>query len=58
MGLKGYRSWVMDQLDSTCRAPPRRLARAVAAHVTLTRSKSKSLETSKSRYFSFNGWVT
>jgi hypothetical protein len=24
MGLKGYRLWVMGQLDSTCRAPPRR----------------------------------
>jgi hypothetical protein len=23
MGLKGYRLWVMCQLDSTCRAPPR-----------------------------------
>jgi hypothetical protein len=23
MGLKGYRLWVMSQLDSTCRAPPR-----------------------------------
>jgi hypothetical protein len=23
MGLKGYRLWVMGQLDSTCRAPPR-----------------------------------
>jgi hypothetical protein len=22
MGLKGYRLWVMGQLDSTCRAPP------------------------------------
>jgi hypothetical protein len=27
MGLKGYRLWVMGQLDSTCRALPRRLAR-------------------------------
>jgi hypothetical protein len=26
MGLKGYRLWVMGQLDSTCRAPPRVLA--------------------------------
>jgi hypothetical protein len=25
MGLKGYRLWIMGQLDSTCRAPPRRL---------------------------------
>jgi hypothetical protein len=25
MGLKGYRLWVMGQLDSTCRAPPLRL---------------------------------
>jgi hypothetical protein len=25
MGLKGYRLWVMGQLDSTCRAPPREL---------------------------------
>jgi hypothetical protein len=24
MGLKGYRLWDMGQLDSTCRAPPRR----------------------------------
>jgi hypothetical protein len=24
MGLKGYRLWAMGQLDSTCRAPPRR----------------------------------
>jgi hypothetical protein len=24
MGVKGYRLWVMGQLDSTCRAPPRR----------------------------------
>jgi hypothetical protein len=24
MGLKGYRLWSMGQLDSTCRAPPRR----------------------------------
>jgi hypothetical protein len=24
MGLKGYRLWVMVQLDSTCSAPPRR----------------------------------
>jgi hypothetical protein len=23
MGLKGYKLWVMGQLDSTCRAPPR-----------------------------------
>jgi hypothetical protein len=23
MGLKGYWLWVMGQLDSTCRAPPR-----------------------------------
>jgi hypothetical protein len=23
MGLKGYMLWVMGQLDSTCRAPPR-----------------------------------
>jgi hypothetical protein len=23
MGLKGYRLWVMGQLDSTCKAPPR-----------------------------------
>jgi hypothetical protein len=23
MGLEGYRLWVMGQLDSTCRAPPR-----------------------------------
>jgi hypothetical protein len=23
MVLKGYRLWVMGQLDSTCRAPPR-----------------------------------
>jgi hypothetical protein len=23
MGLEGYRLWVMWQLDSTCRAPPR-----------------------------------
>jgi hypothetical protein len=23
MGLKGYRLWVMGQLDSTCRAPPK-----------------------------------
>jgi hypothetical protein len=23
MGLKGYRLWVMGQLDSTCAAPPR-----------------------------------
>jgi hypothetical protein len=23
MGLKGYRLWVMGQLDSTCSAPPR-----------------------------------
>jgi hypothetical protein len=27
MGLKGYRLWVMGQLDSTCRAPPRHLRR-------------------------------
>jgi hypothetical protein len=27
MGLKGYRLWVMGQLDSTCRAPPRRTRR-------------------------------
>jgi hypothetical protein len=26
MGLKGYRLWVMGQLDSTCRAPPEALA--------------------------------
>jgi hypothetical protein len=26
MGLKGYRLWVMGQLDSTCSAPPRHLA--------------------------------
>jgi hypothetical protein len=30
MGLKGYRLWVMGQLDSTCRAPPRKNARAIA----------------------------
>jgi hypothetical protein len=28
MGLKGYRLWVMGQLDSTCRAPPRAGRRA------------------------------
>jgi hypothetical protein len=28
MGLKGYRLWVMGQLDSTCRAPPRENRRA------------------------------
>jgi hypothetical protein len=26
MGLKGYRLWVMGQLDSTCRAPPMRVS--------------------------------
>jgi hypothetical protein len=26
MGLKGYMLWVMGQLDSTCRAPPRAAA--------------------------------
>jgi hypothetical protein len=26
MGLKGYRLWAMGQLDSTCRAPPSRVA--------------------------------
>jgi hypothetical protein len=31
MGLKGYRLWVMGQLDSTCRAPPREPAAAAAA---------------------------
>jgi hypothetical protein len=31
MGLKGYRLWVMGQLDSTCRAPPRRRGFATAA---------------------------
>jgi hypothetical protein len=25
MGLKGYRLWLMGQLDSTCSAPPYRL---------------------------------
>jgi hypothetical protein len=25
MGLKGYRLWVMGQLDSICGAPPRRM---------------------------------
>jgi hypothetical protein len=37
MGLKGYRLWVMGQLDSTCRAPPRassgvRVRRRLARH--------------------------
>jgi hypothetical protein len=32
MGLKGYRLWVMGQLDSTCRSPPLAvLGRASAA---------------------------
>jgi hypothetical protein len=29
MGLKGYRLWVMCQLDSTCRAPPQGIRRVV-----------------------------
>jgi hypothetical protein len=55
MGLKGYRLWVMGQLDSTCRAPPRGAAhphsvlgaqsnprpgpRAVAAQVVYLKGK-------------------
>jgi hypothetical protein len=31
MGLKGYRLWVMGQLDSTCRAPPHLLSRPAVA---------------------------
>ena len=31
MGLKGYRLWVMGQLDSTCRAPPLNQPHVVAA---------------------------
>jgi hypothetical protein len=30
MGLKGYRLWVMGQLDSTCRAPPRHVSPTTA----------------------------
>jgi hypothetical protein len=34
MGLKGYRLWVMGQLDSTCSAPPRaELRRVHHAHL-------------------------
>jgi hypothetical protein len=29
MDFKGYRLWVMGQLDSTCSAPPRQLLRLV-----------------------------
>jgi hypothetical protein len=51
MDLKGYRLWVMGQLDSTCRAPPRArevplllaLVHAVAAQIEF---ESKRLETS------------
>jgi hypothetical protein len=32
MGLKGYRLWAMGQLDSTCRAPPRREGTNVNEH--------------------------
>jgi hypothetical protein len=39
MGLKGYRLWVMGQLDSTCSAPPQlgvvQVAVAVEAAVGL-----------------------
>jgi hypothetical protein len=38
MGLKGYRLWVMGQLDSTCRAPPRRSSRALARPAAPRRS--------------------
>jgi hypothetical protein len=31
MGLKGFRLWVMGQLDSTCAAPPLVFLRSLAA---------------------------
>jgi hypothetical protein len=34
MGLKDYRLWVMGQLDSTCRAPPRQRQQAVHRHLS------------------------
>jgi hypothetical protein len=53
MGLKGCRLWVMGQLDSTCRAPPRgfplrqRARRAEARdvqHVLRTRAVALQVE--------------
>jgi hypothetical protein len=38
MGLKGYRLWVMGQLDSTCRAPPRHAVLVVSPRVALRRA--------------------
>jgi hypothetical protein len=41
MGLKAYRLWVMGQLDSTCRAQPRRqlALRGVALQVVYLKGK-------------------
>jgi hypothetical protein len=44
MGLKGYRLWVMGQLDSTCRAPPLKMFptetyRVVAPQVVYLKGK-------------------
>jgi hypothetical protein len=49
MGLKGYRLWVMGQLDSTCRAPPRQDAEDEvpmrnAAHTLYRFEKGKGLK--------------
>jgi hypothetical protein len=55
MGLKGYRLWVMGQIDSTCRAPPRleRVEipepRGVAAHKS-THFEAQGFETRRSHY--------
>jgi hypothetical protein len=37
MGLTGYRLWVMGQLDSTCRAPPRVFGVGRARHAEAAR---------------------
>jgi hypothetical protein len=36
MGLKGYRLWVMGQLDSTCRAPPQATLHELVVGVDLS----------------------
>jgi hypothetical protein len=65
MGLKGYRLWVMGQLDSTCTAPPQRARRGdghlgVAAHKLTTNVETailcdRFLDDDCDR---FKGWCT
>jgi hypothetical protein len=40
MGLKGYRLWVMGQLDSTCRAPPHPLPGGIFTYTSSPRRKA------------------